>query len=50
MPGMNLLVDAVRKIQAAYEMCFSVLFRGILRIPKIQLYLMAFPVGLPSLM
>lgn len=49
MPGKDLLVDAVRKIQALYEMCFSVLFRGMLGISKIQLCLMAFPVSLPSL-
>lgn len=45
----DLLVAAVRKAQAAYEMCFSVLGRGMLRISKTQLYLVAFHVSLPSL-
>lgn len=49
MPGKDPLVDAVRKVQAVRKMCFSVLFREMLRVSKIQLYLMAFPVSSPSL-
>lgn len=50
MPGKDsYLLDAVRKIQALYEMRFSVLFRGMLGISEIKLDLMTFPVSLPSL-